>query len=99
MGGAFDIERGDTSDEALTVLGDTIPAGSTGLIASVEETAVEVIDAEMTMLDGEVTRRPMSEVMHEIAMAEDAEDAAERARRRASVEKHKAALKHKLHAS
>src|SRR6476659_2751150 len=45
MGGAFDVDRAVTSDEALTVLGQAIPPGSTAVIASVEESAVEVIDA------------------------------------------------------
>jgi hypothetical protein len=33
------------------------------VIASVEESAVEVIDGEMKKLDGEVTRRSVNEVM------------------------------------
>ena len=52
MGGAFDLDRAVTSDEALTVLGQAIPTGSTAVIASVEEPAVEVIDGEMTKLGG-----------------------------------------------
>jgi hypothetical protein len=36
------------------------------VIASVEEPAVEVIDAEMYTLGGEVTRRPVDEVMGEL---------------------------------
>ena len=59
MGGAFDLDRAITSDEALTVLGTAIPAGSTAVIANVEEPAVEVIDGEMAKLGGEVTRRPV----------------------------------------
>ena len=72
MGGAFDVDRAVTSDEALTVLGRAIPPGSTALIASVEEPAVEVIDAEMYTLGGEVTRRTVAEVMGELEVAEEA---------------------------
>ena len=50
MGGAFDVDRAVTSDEALTVLGQAIPPESTAVIANVEEPAVEVIDGEMTKL-------------------------------------------------
>ena len=50
MGGAFDVDRAVTSDEALTVLGRAIPPGTTAVIASVEEPAVELIDAEMYKL-------------------------------------------------
>jgi uncharacterized membrane protein len=50
MGGAFDVDRAVTSDEALKVLGRAIPPGTTAVIASVQEPAVEVIDAEMFKL-------------------------------------------------
>jgi hypothetical protein len=53
MGGAFDVDRAITSDEALTVLGRAIPPESTAVIAEVEEPAVEVIDSEMHKLTGE----------------------------------------------
>src|SRR6188472_91217 len=90
MGGAFDVDRAVTSDEALTVLGQAIPPGSTAVIASVEESAVEVIDAEMYGLGGEVTRRPVDEVMGELDAAEEAADAAAREARRTLREKRKA---------
>ena len=92
MGGAFDIDRAVTSDEALTVLGKAIPTGSTAVIARVEEPAVEVIDGEMKKLDGEVTRRSVAEVMGELEAAEDAADAAAREARRTVREKRKAEM-------
>ena len=92
MGGAFDVDRAVTSDEALTVLGQAIPPGSTAVIASVEEPAVEVIDGEMNKLGGEVTRRPVGEVMGELEAAEEAADAAAREARRTMREKRKAEL-------
>jgi uncharacterized membrane protein len=92
MGGAFDVDRAVTSDEALTVLGQAIPTGSTAVIASAEEPAVEVIDREMKKLDGEVTRRPVAEVMAELEAAEDAADAAAHEARRAIRETRKAEL-------
>jgi uncharacterized membrane protein len=110
MGGAFDVDRAVTSNEALTVLGRAIPPGTTAVIASVEEPAVEVIDAEMYKLGGEVTRRPVAEVMGELEAAEEAADAAAREARRELREKRKAEvhanvdervgkLKEKLHVS
>jgi uncharacterized membrane protein len=92
MGGAIDIDRAATSDEALGVLGRAIPVGSTAVIASVEEPAVEVIDGEMAKLDGEVTRRPVADVMSELEAAEEAADAAAREARRTVREQHKAEL-------
>ena len=107
-GGAFDVDRAVTSDEALTVLGQAIPPGSTAVIASVEEPAVEVIDGEMKKLDGEVTRRSTAEVMDELSAAEHAAEAAARAARKtvratrkaelkSAAEERVAELKEKLH--
>jgi uncharacterized membrane protein len=109
MGGAFDIDREVTSDEALTVLGQAIPPESTAVMASVEEPTVEIIDAEMYRLGGEVTRRPVAEVMGELEAAEEAADAAASEARRVVREQRKAEihanvdervgkLKEKLHA-
>ena len=92
MGGAFDVDRAVTSDEALTVLGRAIPPGTTAVIASVQEPAVEVIDAEMFKLGGDVTRRPVAEVMGELEVAEEAADAAAREARRELRENRKAEL-------
>ncbi len=110
MGGVFDIDRAATSDEALTVLGQAIPPGSTAVIADVEEPAVEVLDGEMAMLDGDVTRRPVGEVMIELEAAEEAAEAAAHEARRtvreqrkaelhAGVEERMGKLKEKLHVS
>jgi uncharacterized membrane protein len=95
VGGAFDIDRATISDEALSVLGRAMPPGSTSVMASVEEPAVEVIDGEMTKLGGEVTRRPVADVMAELAAAEDAAEAAAREARRTVREKRQAELRTK----
>ena len=81
MGGTIDIVGITKSEEALTAFGRAIPPESTAVIASVTEPAVEVIDGEMAKLDGEVTRRPVVEVMAELEAAEEAADAAARARK------------------
>jgi uncharacterized membrane protein len=90
MGGVFDVDRAVTSDEALTVLGQAIPTGSTAVIASVDEPAFEVIDGEMKKLGGEVTRRPVAEVTYELDAADEAADAAAREARRTIREQRKA---------
>ncbi|MEZ0448576.1 DUF1269 domain-containing protein [Cellulomonas sp. ICMP 17802] len=108
IGGAFDADRLGTSEEALTVLGRSIPFGSTAIIATVTEPAVEVIDVEMGRLGGEVTRRPVGEVMAELEVADAAAEAAaaearrtvreqRKAEHRASAEAKKAKVKEKLH--
>lgn len=110
VGGAFDIGRVVKSDEALTELARAIPPGSTAVIATVAELAVEVIDVEMTKLGGDVTRRPVGAVMDELEAVEDAAEAAAhearkelRAKRKAEMheshEERTAKLKEKLHIS
>jgi uncharacterized membrane protein len=92
VGGLFDIDREDESDEALTVLARAIPPGSTAVVASVEEPVVEVVDAEMGMLGGEVTRRSLLDVLAELATAREAAEAAAREARRTVREQRKAEL-------
>ena len=92
MGGAFDLDRAETSDEALRALGQALPPESTAVVANVSESAVAVIDGEMMKLGGEVTRRPVAEVMDELEAAEEAQRAASREARRAMRENRKADL-------
>jgi uncharacterized membrane protein len=92
VGGMFDIDRSDESDEALAVLGRAIPPESTAVIASVEEPVTEVIDTEMEMLGGEVTRRSVVDVVAELGTAHEAADAAAREARRTVREQRKAEL-------
>jgi uncharacterized membrane protein len=76
VGGAFDIERTEKSDVALTAFARAIPQGTTAVMATVAEPAVEVIDGEMAKLGGQVIRRPVSEVVSELEASEDAANAA-----------------------
>lgn len=93
MGGTIDIVGVTKSEEALTALSRAIPPNSTALVASVTEPAVEVIDGEMAKLGGEVTRRPLDEVMSELEAAERAADAAAFEAHRTLVEQHKVEVK------
>jgi uncharacterized membrane protein len=108
MGGTIDIVGVTKSEEALTALSRAIPPKSTAVIASVTEPAVEVIDGEMAKLEGEVTRRPVVEVMAELEAAEQAAEAAAHEARKALRQERKAemsadldarvaSLKEKLH--
>ena len=110
VGGSFDVDRATESDEALTVLARAIPPGAAGVVASIEEPAVEVVDAEMGMLGGEVTRRSVVDVVAELGAAHEAAAVAAREARRTVREQRKAdmhadltdnvvKLKEKLHVS
>ena len=92
MGGVFDLDRAEKSDEALAALGRAMPPESTAVIATVAEPAVEVIDGEMGKLGGEVTRRPVFEVLNELEASEAAAEAAAREARRELHETRKAEL-------
>ena len=80
------------SDEALTELGRAIPPGSTAVVATVAEPAVEVIDVEMKKLGGDVTRRPVGDVMDELEVADAAAEAAAHEARRELRKQRKAKL-------
>jgi len=110
VGGSFDLDREEESDEALSVLGRAITPGSTALIADVTEPEVELIDARMAALGGDVTRRSAVDVVAELGTAHEAADAAASEARRVVREKRKTEmtadldervgkLKEKLHVS
>ena len=65
-------------------------------MATVEEPAVEVIDGEMAKLGGEVTRRPVGEVVAELEASEAAANAAAHEARRELREQRKAETKEDL---
>jgi uncharacterized membrane protein len=92
VGGSFDADRDDESDEALTVLARAIPPESNALIACVDEPVVEIVDTEMGMLGGEVTRRSVVDVVAELETTHEAAAAAAREARRVVREKRKTEL-------
>lgn len=92
IGGLFDLDRANESDDALTVLGQAIPPGATAVIASVEETTVEAVDSAMSELGGEVTRQSVEDVLAELGATHEAADAAAREARRVVREQRKADL-------
>ncbi len=96
MGGVVDLTRAETSDDALTTLGNSITPGSTAIIADVVEPAIEVVDGEMAKLSGEVSRRPVGDVMAELEAAQEATDAAAKEARRKMREQRKAEVSEKF---
>jgi uncharacterized membrane protein len=96
IGGIVDIRRAETGEDALTTLGSAIAPGSTAIIADVAEPAIEVVDGEMAKLSGEVTRRPVDDVMAELEAAEEATRAAAKEARRQMREQRKAEVSEKF---
>ena len=90
IGGTVDMRQAQLADEALSAFGQSIPPGTTAILADVDELAVEVIDGEMSKLGGRVTRRPATEVLAEMEAAEEASAAAQREAQRVLREQRKA---------
>jgi uncharacterized membrane protein len=90
VGAVGDLYRSDEADDVLSQMSMAIPIGSTGLIAEVDEYALEVLDGEMTALGGTIIRRPAEEVLAELEAAEQAANAAEKEARRVMREAKKA---------
>jgi len=108
VGSLFDIDDATTTESALGEISKQVRPTRTAVLAQVDEQSPEVIDAAMARLGGQVMRRPASEVVQEIAAAQDAQRKAEREAReelrKARVEQSKEAahakveeLKAKLH--
>jgi uncharacterized membrane protein len=96
MGGVVDITRAEKGEDALTSLGSAISPGSTAIIADVAEPTIEVVDGEMAKVSGEVTRRPVDDVMAELEAAEEATKAAAKEARRKMREQRKAEVSEKF---
>ena len=52
IGAAVDLDRADEADVVLDQMSESIPVGTTAIIAEVDESAVEVVDGEMAALGG-----------------------------------------------
>jgi uncharacterized membrane protein len=90
IGAAVDLDRADEAEGVLDQMSQSIPVGTTAIIAEVDEVAVEVVDGEMAALGGTVTRRPAGEVLAEMETAEEAARASEKEARRVMREAKKA---------
>jgi len=96
VGGLFDVQRAERESGVLGVIADTLPRGGTALVAEVDEYAVEVVDGEMSALNGTVLRVPAAEVLAAVEAAEKAAGAAEREVVRVMHEERKQQVKAKF---
>jgi len=90
VGATVDLDRADDAEGVLSQMSESIPAGTTAIVAEVDEPAIEVVDSEMAALGGTVTRRPAEEVLAELEAAEKAARASEKEARRVMREAKKA---------
>lgn len=87
IGGAVAMDKAQDRLSVLDQLMQAIPAGSTALIATVEEVAVEVVNGLATNLGGSVLRRPLAAVQAEVEAHTEAQQAAAKEARRVLREK------------
>ena len=92
VGGLYDVDQADTKDQTLWQVAQHVPPGTNGLLAEVEEYAVEVVDDAMTSQGGTVLRRSADDVLAEIEAAEEAAEEAQRQARKKARERKKAEL-------
>jgi uncharacterized membrane protein len=96
IGSASEVDDAIESQAILAKLSTLIPAGSSGLIAEVDEVANEVVDGVMSKLDGTVTRQSSADVEAEVAAAAEAQAAAQREASRVLREKNRAERKERV---
>ena len=78
IGGFADADRVDLSETAISELSGRLPAGTTAILAEVEEYATEVLDGVVSPLGGQVLRLEADQVLGELEAAEAAAIAADR---------------------
>lgn len=78
IGGFADADRVDLSETAIGELSGRLSAGTTAILAEVEEYATEVLDGVVSPLGGQVLRLEADQVLGELEAAEAAAIAADR---------------------
>ena len=73
VGSLFDIDGVETTESVLREILNQVHATRTAVLAQVTEQSPEVIDTAMARLGGEVMRRPVVDVVEEIAAAHEAQ--------------------------
>jgi uncharacterized membrane protein len=82
IGSLFDIEDAEEVESVLESVSRSVAVGRIALLAEVDETSPDVIDAAMVKLGGRIDRQSLDEVEAEIAAAEDAQRRAKREARK-----------------
>ncbi len=90
VGAVSDADEADASELLLTTVGSRVAPGAPAVVADVNELAPELLDAVVSRLGGEVTRRSRGEVEAVLGAAEDAVRAAGEEAKRVMRERRKA---------
>lgn len=95
VGGAVDADRAGTSVGVLEEFASRIPAGGSGLIVQGTDAGAAGVDKVVEDLGGEISRRPLDEVMDELDAQEEAAEEAAAAARKSLREKRRTERKEK----
>lgn len=82
FGSASDYDRVEYEQSLMAQMAEMIPAGTTGVIALVTESAEEVVNSDMRQFDAVILRSPVSDAQAEISAHSEAAKAAEHAARK-----------------
>ncbi len=87
IGGALDATRATATDEVVAEFSRALPVDSTAVIAEIAEPSEAAVNELVAQLGGTVIRRPVDEVVAELAAAEAAAEAAQAEAHRVMREK------------
>jgi len=87
VGGALEAPRATATDEVVAEFSRALPVDSTAVIAEIAEPSEAAVNELVAQLGGTVIRRPVDEVVAELAAAEAAAEAAQAEAHRVMREK------------
>jgi uncharacterized membrane protein len=97
-GAVIDMDVDDRDDSVLSAFSRQVQPGQSALFAHLNEQSYEVVDNAMRGMGGSVLRRPSVDVETELAVAQDARDAAEEEARKKLREEHREQKKEEVDA-
>lgn len=98
IGATADVSKAVYAQSVISQVSQSIPKGSTAVVATVGESGEEAVNAEVARLGGVVMRWTAEDVQNEINAQIEAQEAAEREALRVLSEKHAAERKAKIEA-
>lgn len=96
LGTSTEIDRAVYAQSVVAQVSQSVPRGSTALIATLDEPSVDVVNAEVSRMGGAVLRWSAEDVQNEIAAQVAAQAAADREASRVLSEQHKAERQQKI---
>lgn len=96
LGASSEVDRAVYAQSVVAQVSQSVPRGSTAVIATLDEPSEDVVNAEVNRLGGAVLRWSAEDVQNEIAAQVAAQAAADREASRVLSEQHKAERQQKI---